>query len=384
MSEHAFVEKPFLDQLAALDWQVVDQGPGVPTDPTKSFRTSFREVILKDIFQAKRARHQPHRAGPAVADRQATRRPVSTRLLNQPSRSLVEANEAVLKLLYRAQVDVNEVTGEQYPNVKLIDFDHPERNHFLAINQFRIDTPGAGKGFIIPDIVLFVNGLPLVVIECKDANDFTANPMYEAFQQLMRYSDQREETKQAGLREGEPRLFYTNQFLIRTCGDQADFGTITSTDEEFFYPWKDICPEKYRKFTPPLGQVRAAGNADPGDAAEGDAARHRADLHRVHGRGQGPGEDRRPLPAISGGVQDHRPAAHGRDAGGSVGRHLAHAGVGQVAHDGLRDPQAAHVRRPEGLQGLPRQRPQRPGEATRRDGGTDRREGHVHRQFRKT
>ena len=85
------------------------------------------------------------------------------------------------------------------PNVKLIDFEHPERNHFLAINQFRIDTPGAGKGFIIPDIVLFVNGLPLVVVECKDANEFTANPMDEAFQQLMRYSDQREETKLAGL-----------------------------------------------------------------------------------------------------------------------------------------------------------------------------------------
>jgi hypothetical protein len=78
-------------------------------------------------------------------------------------RSLVEANDAVLKLLYRAQVDSNEVTGEQYPNVTLIDFESPERNHFVAINQFRVDTPGAGKGFIIPDLVLFVNGIPLVV-----------------------------------------------------------------------------------------------------------------------------------------------------------------------------------------------------------------------------
>ena len=99
--------------------------------------------------------------------------------------------------------------------------------------------------------------MPLVVIECKDANEFTSNPMFEAFEQLMRYSDQREETRLAGLREGEPRLFYTNQFLIRTCGDQAEFGTITSTDEEFFYPWRDIYPEKYRKYTPPLGTARA-------------------------------------------------------------------------------------------------------------------------------
>lgn len=48
--------------------------------------------------------------------------------------------------------------------------------------------------------MLFVNGIPLVVIECKDANEFTANPMDEAFQQLMRYSNQRKETELAGLR----------------------------------------------------------------------------------------------------------------------------------------------------------------------------------------
>lgn len=255
MSERSFVEKPFLDQLAALGWQVIDQGPGVPTDPAKSLRTNFREIILKDIFR--RGLHQINRTDegqPWLTDKQID--DLADEVLNQPAKSLVEANEAVLKLLYRAQVELNEATGEQFPNVKLIDFENPERNQFLAINQFRIDTPGAGKGFIIPDIVLFVNGLPLVVVECKDANDFTANPMYEAFQQLMRYSDQREETKQAGLREGEPRLFFTNQLLIRTCGERADSGTITATDEEFFFPWKDIHPEKYRQFTPPLGRVR--------------------------------------------------------------------------------------------------------------------------------
>ena len=204
MSEYTLVEKPFLDQLASLGWQVIDQGPGVPTDPTKSFRTSFREVILKGVFrQSLHEINRTEQGQPWLTDKQID--DLIDEILNQPAKSLVEANEAVLKLLYRAQVDVNEVTGEQYPNVKLIDFEHPERNHFLAINQFRIDTPGAGKDFIIPDIVLFVNGLPLVVIECKDANEFTANPMYEAFQQLMRYSDQREETKQAGLREGEPQ-----------------------------------------------------------------------------------------------------------------------------------------------------------------------------------
>lgn len=256
MSERNFVEKPFLDQLARLGWTVIDQGTGVPMDPCKSLRQSFREVILPEIFRE--SLHGINRTAdgrPWLTEKQLNE--LIEQILNQPASGLAEANEAVLKLLFRSQVDVNEVTGEQYPNVKLIDFEQPERNRFHAINQFRIDTPGGVKKFIIPDIVLFVNGLPLVVIEAKDATEVTANPMEEAFQQLMRYSNQRVETRLAGLKEGEPKLFYTNQLLIRTNGERAEFGTITATEDEYFYPWKDIYPVKYREFTPPLGKVRS-------------------------------------------------------------------------------------------------------------------------------
>ena len=75
--------------------------------------------------------------------------------------------------------------------VQLIDFAHPERNVFHAINQFRIDTPGCVKSCIIPDIVLFVNGIPLVVVEAKIGDATTANPMHEAFEQLLRYRNGR-------------------------------------------------------------------------------------------------------------------------------------------------------------------------------------------------
>ena len=255
MSERNFVEVPFLDQLKALDWKVIDQGVGIPTDPSVSLRASFKEVILPEVFKTCLNKiNQTEQQQSWLTDKQI--HDLMDDILNQPFKSLAEANENVLKLLFRTQVDANEITGEQYPNVKLIDFDHPERNEFHAINQFRIDTLGATKDFIIPDIVLFVNGLPLVVIECKDFNEFTANPMSEAFEQLMRYSDQREGTKIAGLKEGEPKLFLTNQILIRTCGEQSDFGAITATDEEFFFPWKDIFPEKYQTFKPPLGKIR--------------------------------------------------------------------------------------------------------------------------------
>jgi type I restriction enzyme, R subunit len=138
------------------------------------------------------------------------------------------ADEAVQALFLKAQVDRNEVTGEPDPVVKLIDFAHPERNQFHAINQFRIDTPGYVKSCIIPDIVLFMNGIPLVVVEAKIGDPNTANPLHAAFEQLLRYRNGRDETLKAGLREGEPRLFYTNLLLVRSCDERAEFGTITS------------------------------------------------------------------------------------------------------------------------------------------------------------
>ena len=100
----------------------------------------------------------------------------------------------------------------------MIDFAHPGRNVFHAINQFRIDTPGSVKSCIIPDIVLFVNGIPLVVAEAKIGDANTANPIYEAFVQLLRYRNARPETKAAGLREGEPRLGPLCSGVVRTSG----------------------------------------------------------------------------------------------------------------------------------------------------------------------
>ena len=197
MSEYDFVEKPFLDQLAALGWEIIDQGSGIPGDPRESCRESFRDVILKQqFFDSVRAINATDKGQEWLTDHQLEE--LLGQITGQPGNSLVAANEAIQNLLYRTQVDKNEATGEEYPNVKLIDFDHPERNHFVAINQFRIDTPGTAKKCIIPDIVLFVNGLPLVVVECKDQNTFTANPLHEAFKQLMRYSNQRQETHDAG------------------------------------------------------------------------------------------------------------------------------------------------------------------------------------------
>ncbi len=240
MSEYKEVEHPFLKQLATLGWSIIDQGQGIPEAPGKSLRRSFREWLLPDVFFKAVSAINTTAAGEEwLTEKQL--HDLHDQILRQPNRTLLEANEAIQKLLFKTQVDVNEITGEQDPIVKLIDFAHPQNNQFHAINQFRIDTPGCVKQFIIPDIVLFVNGIPLAVVECKKGGPTCANPMLEAFEQLQRYMNERSATRQQGLKEGEPRLFHSTLLLIRTCGLKADFGSITSGIEHFF-PWKTQWP----------------------------------------------------------------------------------------------------------------------------------------------
>lgn len=240
MSEYTEVEQPFLQQLATLNWLTIDQGADIPQDPSKSLRQHFRQWLLPDVFAAAVSRINTTITGQQwLTPKQL--QDLHDQISRQPNKTLLEANEAIQKLLFKTQVDVNNITGEQDPIVKLIDFANPENNTFHAINQFRIDTTGV-KQFIIPDIVLFVNGIPLIVVECKKGGSTCANPMPEAFEQLQRYMNRRKATQQQGLKEGEPRLFHTSMMLIRSCGLQADYGTITSGIEHFF-PWKTQWPQ---------------------------------------------------------------------------------------------------------------------------------------------
>ncbi|WP_020601780.1 type I restriction endonuclease subunit R [Spirosoma spitsbergense] len=258
MSEYLQTEKPFLTQLHDLGWTITNQPAGIPQDPTRSDRSSFKEVTLKAVFkQAVYAINVTEGGQSWLTDAQLET--VYEEVTTHTRKPLIEANKAVWEMLlgkHKIIVDKNELTGEESVPVRLIDFTNPGRNSFKAINQFRIDTPGMGKGFIIPDIVLFVNGLPLVVVECKVQNEFTANPLDEAVKQLQRYSNQRETTQRDGLKEGEESLFWFNQFTVATYGEKAYYGTITAS-KNHYYEWKDIYPERYKTFTPPLGKVRS-------------------------------------------------------------------------------------------------------------------------------
>jgi type I restriction enzyme R subunit len=242
MAEYQNVERPFLEKLRQLGWEVIDHGCGtMPQDPATSKRTSFREVILEGVFGECLNRINVTEDGKSwLTGKQIDE--VLRELTQHPGKQLLEANRIILDLLtHNTAVQRNELTGEQSPLVRFVDFKHPEKNSFIAINQFRIDTPGASRSAIIPDIVLFVNGLPFVVIECKDKD--VAEPLSEAFIQINRYSNRRDDDY--GIQEGDERLFHCNLFSIITHGTEARFGTITG-EFDHYLNWKDIFPEEYR------------------------------------------------------------------------------------------------------------------------------------------
>ena len=252
MSERLQVEKPFLDQLANLGWQVVDQGEGLPSAPEASHRESFRDVVLKDVFfTAVRAINLDEAGQPWLTDAQLE---FLYEFITTRPGSLVEANKAVHEAILAGVDDLDHETpsGVVKRKARFINFDDAEANHFVAINQFRIDTPGQAKLHIRPDIVLFVNGLPLVVIEAKEANTFTSLPLEEARRQIFRYSERRDESTKGGVKEGEERLFHFNLFSIATTGSQAVYGSITVEMDEF-QMWRSIEPPEYQTYVPPLG-----------------------------------------------------------------------------------------------------------------------------------
>ena len=226
LDEYSHVEKPFLEQLAGLGWDVLELQ--MQQEPGQSFRTSFSEVVLKPKLREALVKINPFLT-PAQVDE------LERKITTFQKNSLLENNQQVLHyLLENTTVSKNEQTGELSPTVRFIDFDNLENNSFIAISQFKVSVTGTDH-HIIPDMVLFINGLPVVVVEAKSTK--VKEPIPEAIDQLMRYSEQRGDTG-----EGNKELFYYNQILVTTCRTEAKFGTITTRIEKHFYRWTDPYP----------------------------------------------------------------------------------------------------------------------------------------------
>lgn len=245
-AEYVNTEKPLIERLIELGWEHLEGAPpGKPVgSPTPSQRTTFDQVVYEDRFREAVARINPADKGGGtwLAHAQLNRLLALVRGTapgQGPAERGVAANLAVTKLL-RDGVNARTLPGWKKgdpEHVQLVDWEGENggRNDLLAVSQFRVD--GKDSSRVTPDMVLFVNGLPWVVIECKapltSGSDSRA-ALDDAVGQVCRY---------ASLESPAPVPEFTRyaQVLVGTDRTYAELGTVTSTPE-YFTPWRTTEP----------------------------------------------------------------------------------------------------------------------------------------------
>jgi len=219
--DESTLENIVLDHLGHLGYATAF-GPHIAPGEAAAERSEFREAILSSRLFRAITRLNPTLLGETIETAIRT-------LLKISSPSLVEVNHHAHRLLIDGiPVESRRKDGTIFwENVKLIDFDRPENNDFLAVNQFTVIENGNNRR---ADVVLFVNGLPLITIELKNPADEKAT-IWTAFNQLQTYKKE------------IPSLFQFNELLIISDGLEARVGTITA-DRERFMPWRTMDGEK--------------------------------------------------------------------------------------------------------------------------------------------
>ncbi|MBI2829193.1 MAG: type I restriction endonuclease subunit R, partial [Acidobacteria bacterium] len=215
------VEEAALAWLESIGWAVA-HGPHIAPDTPAAERADYGEVVLGQRLSDALTRLNPDVPPEALDD--------AFRKLTRPEGAeLVQRNRAVHRLLVDG-VTVEYRTadgGIRGAQARVIDFDDPASNDWLAVNQFSVTE---NKHTRRPDVVLFVNGLPLAVLELKNAADEDAT-IWTAFHQLGTYKAE------------IPSLFANNAVLVVSDGVQARVGTLTA-GREWFKPWRTIAGDR--------------------------------------------------------------------------------------------------------------------------------------------
>ena len=192
-------------------------------------RDTYRETALKHRLRDAIRRLNPHI--PASAQDEACRQ-----VLNPNLPGLVQANRQMHRWMVEGVPVEYQKNGEtRGDRVRLVDWSDVARNDWLALNQFSIQGPKRTRR---PDVVLFLNGLPVVVVELKNPGDENAD-LWSAFNQLQTYKDD------------IPDLFLSNALLVISDGLEARVGSLTA-DRERFMAWRTIDGET----VDPLGAMR--------------------------------------------------------------------------------------------------------------------------------
>ncbi len=220
------LEKEALEWLSELGYTHL-YGPDIAHDGSGPQRESYRQVVLTERLRAAIAKLNPQ--VPLAAREDALKQVVDLGVPVQLS-----ANRLFHRLLVGGVPVQYQKEGETRGDfVRLIDWTNVRSNDWLAVNQFSIQGP---KHTRRPDIILFVNGLPLVLLELKNPADVNAD-LWKAFDQLQTYKEQ------------IPDLFHYNEILVISDGSEARMGSL-SADAERFMNWRTIDGEQLD----PLGQ----------------------------------------------------------------------------------------------------------------------------------
>ncbi len=240
------VERPLLKHLKRLSWQTLIWSDRQATD--RIDRHSDRDVILHQRLRSALRRLNPGPDGEPCLDDARIKGAISELQSVPPGMKLLEANRHATDLLLRGCTvsGLPAWDGGRDRTINYIDWDDWSNNDFLAVPQFPVATPGKAPN-IRPDVTLFVNGIPLVVIEAKPPGPESG--IADAIDQLRRYANQRH--TQAP--EGAEQLFRTNQFTVATTGERAEAATFTAGPEHYM-AWKDPFPSTPEEVAESLGK----------------------------------------------------------------------------------------------------------------------------------
>jgi type I restriction enzyme R subunit len=213
----SIVEQAALAWFEALGYAVA-AGPSIGPDEPAEERKTFVDVVLEGRLREALARLNPSvsREGLDEAFRKLTR-------ISSPQP--VDANHELHHYLVNG-VSVEYLRADStigYAPVRVVDFDAPDNNDWLVVNQLTVTEGGHNRR---PDVVVFLNGLPIAVLELKNAASENAT-IWNAFQQLQTYKQEL------------PSLFVFNELLVISDGLEARIGTLSSNKERFL-PWRTI------------------------------------------------------------------------------------------------------------------------------------------------
>ncbi len=222
------VTEDALEQLCLTWFQDIGwsfrHGPDIAPDASSPQRKDWHDVVLAEELAASLALLNPQMPSNVFDE--------AVGVITRPDEpSLLQRNRRRHELLIDGvPVEVSDAQGlKRGDRVRLIDFDQPERNRFLVVNQFTIQGSKQPRR---PDLVCFINGLPLFVLELKNAASETAD-IWSAFNQLQTYKDE------------IPDLFVYNAALVISDGLQARIGSLTASRERYL-PWRTVKDENDR------------------------------------------------------------------------------------------------------------------------------------------